>query len=340
MYSQLRLVIPNTVCNLACKYCMSGYSTYSVCAAEGRFDSEKILKTIGGKRFDSISIWGGEPFANYEKLQQTVEFCRNHFPDKQVGFITNGYLLNEEKVEYLNQNNIIITISHDGYGQHYRSARDFLQEDSYIYLLRNLKINIAFNSVIHRYNCNISRLFNYFEKVQDKLDRPIAWNFEIFKLYDAAFAEYIISGNAICELSRSLDFLYEQFAKGHVFAYTAQASRLKSLASTIDNGVSVGCQCGANNRLSIRTNGQLAFCQVAAELGNYNNVTVELPTMCNDCEYAKYCRGICPLLTDGYRKKICIAHKLYFLKTFQFFNLLLPGGDTVANKKHCFQSSW
>lgn len=325
MYSQLRLVMPDTVCNLSCQYCLSGYNNHTSCTEAADFSAEQIIKTINGRPFESISLWGGEPLANYKKLHQTVAFCRHFYPDKPIRMITNGYLLNDEIVEYLNTNNIYITISHDGYGQHYRNQRDFLQEKHYLSVLKKVKNNISFNSVIHRFNCDISSMFHYFEMVQEKIDRSIGWDFELFKLHDTKFTKYIIAGKAIRELADSFDFLFEQFAKGHRFAYSSQVKRLKALARLIDMEKGVQCQCGTNNRLAIRTDGKPAFCQVAAELGNYNNVRTGIPQMCCDCEYAKYCTGICPLISDGYRKKLCIVSKLYYFKTFQFFDLLKQG---------------
>ncbi|MBP2636004.1 MAG: hypothetical protein H6Q72_1911 [Firmicutes bacterium] len=327
MYSQLRLVMPDTVCNLACQYCLSGYNNHTSCSEAADFAAEQILKTINGRAFESISIWGGEPLANFEKLQQTVAFCRRYYPDIPIRIITNGYLMNEEKADYLNANNIAITISHDGYAQYYRNQRDFLLEHDYLNLLKRIKNDVSFNSVVHRFNCNIPSMFHYFEKAQDKIGKAIGWNFELFKLHDAKFAKFIIAGKAIDELAKSFDFLFEQFEKGHPFAYTSQANRLNSLARLIDEGKGTLCQCGANRRLSIRTDGKPAFCQVAAELGNYSNAQPDIPPMCSDCEYAKYCTGICPLMSDGYRKKLCISYKLYYFKTFQFFHSLRERGE-------------
>jgi len=65
----------------------------------------------------NISFFGGEPLLNWELIPWVVNYTRKRFPDaKRLHFhiTTNGTLLDEEKVEYLDRNNFSLIVSIDG----------------------------------------------------------------------------------------------------------------------------------------------------------------------------------------------------------------------------------
>ena len=110
-------------CNLKCKYCF---------AEEGEYHGHRSLMSIevGKKAIDfiianskhrkniEIDFFGGEPLMNWEMVKQTVTYAREK--EKETGknfrftMTTNGMLLNDEIIDYLNENMHNVVLSLDG----------------------------------------------------------------------------------------------------------------------------------------------------------------------------------------------------------------------------------
>ncbi len=113
----------NTGCNLGCSYC---YKEDLATPDEGRkmaFDTAResieLLLREGAVR-DRINIvfFGGEPLSNLPLIRQATEYARARCRElgKTVDFslTTNATLLNEERVDWLNENAFSIAVSIDG----------------------------------------------------------------------------------------------------------------------------------------------------------------------------------------------------------------------------------
>jgi len=319
MYTQLRLLMPETNCNLSCKYCAAGYCDAAKKESTLDFNEEKVLSTIGDKQFRAISIWGGEPFANMEKLQRTVNFCKAHFPDKPTSILSNGYLLNDQIVSFLNRNDLALAISHDGVGQHYRGA-DFLKSEQYIERLKRVNNFIGFHSVIHNFNCDIPAIVEYFDNVKERLNREFIWAFGNFKIYDHRFLEFVPHGDSLEKLAYSFRWVLQRFAKQP--GYISLERQLSGIAKLLDSNKSRIVSCGADNRLTVRMDGSQAYCQVRGELGMLDNPDLSTPMMCRSCTYVGLCAGICPSMNDAYRKKVCATYKIWYREAIAFLNSL------------------
>ena len=97
-------------CNLACKYCF---------AEEGEYHGRRAMMSFEGSRVNlEVDFFGGEPLMNWDVVKQLVEYGRsleepNH---KKFRFTltTNGVLLNDEIMEYLNKEMSNVVLSLDG----------------------------------------------------------------------------------------------------------------------------------------------------------------------------------------------------------------------------------
>ena len=315
-YNQLRLVITGSRCNLKCAYCIAGYSDSKITQSSQKIHEEKILAAIRSHEFSSISIWGGEPFFNFEMLKRTVEFCQRHLSGLPVSIISNGTAFSREKIDFVKNNKLQIVLSHDAGQQHYRSG-DFLQNRKQREMINEIE-DLAFSTVIHRFNCDFAAIFSYFETAEKLLGRPFGWGIELFELSSATAMQFLPQGNSIVQFANSVDFLLKKFVDGHPLAFSALNRILMGLARVIDGERIVSTRCGADNRLTVTTEGETAFCQVQAENGKFEFPGLSLPVMCLDCEVAKFCAGICPNITDGYRKKMCVIYKLFYSKLYAF----------------------
>ncbi|MDD2431651.1 MAG: thioether cross-link-forming SCIFF peptide maturase [Bacillota bacterium] len=110
-------------CNLACEYCF---------AAKGNFGGQKALMSyeVGVKAIDmliegsrhrrhlEIDFFGGEPLLNFEVLKELVVYIREK--EKETGKIftltvtTNATLLDDDKITWLNDHDILLVLSLDG----------------------------------------------------------------------------------------------------------------------------------------------------------------------------------------------------------------------------------
>ena len=110
-------------CNLRCKYCFADDGAYqgsralmSEEVALGAVDF--LIANSANRRNLEIDFFGGEPLMNFDVVKKTVEYARlleKKF-DKNFRFTitTNGVLLNDENMKYINENMHNVVLSLDG----------------------------------------------------------------------------------------------------------------------------------------------------------------------------------------------------------------------------------
>ncbi|MGE5473995.1 MAG: thioether cross-link-forming SCIFF peptide maturase [Ignavibacteriales bacterium] len=110
-------------CNLRCEYCFA--STGDFGHSRGLMPLETAKKTIdfllansGARKNLEVDFFGGEPLMNFEVVKETVRYGRER--EKELGknirftLTTNGMLLNEEVMEFVNENMSNLVLSIDG----------------------------------------------------------------------------------------------------------------------------------------------------------------------------------------------------------------------------------
>ncbi|MDF9409816.1 thioether cross-link-forming SCIFF peptide maturase [Pelotomaculum isophthalicicum JI] len=110
-------------CNLMCEYCFASKGSYKVAKKlmplEIAFNAVDFLVSNSGKRKNvEIDFFGGEPMLNFTVVKKTVEYGREvgKLADKNINFTitTNGTLLDDDKINYINANMDNVVISLDG----------------------------------------------------------------------------------------------------------------------------------------------------------------------------------------------------------------------------------
>jgi len=110
-------------CNLACKYCFAGEGEYhgdrSMMSLEvGQRAIDFITENSKNRNNIEIDFFGGEPLMNFEVVKGVVDYAR--LKGKETGknfrftMTTNGVLLNDEIIDYLNENMYNVVLSLDG----------------------------------------------------------------------------------------------------------------------------------------------------------------------------------------------------------------------------------
>ena len=135
-------------CNLRCKYCFGDGGTYghrAIMSEEtGRAAVDFIIKSSGLRRHCEIDFFGGEPLLNFKTVKAVTEYVRER--EKATGKLfkltltTNGMLLDDKKIAWLNENNISLVLSLDGRQQVHDAMRpDISGNGSYNRVLKNFQ---------------------------------------------------------------------------------------------------------------------------------------------------------------------------------------------------------
>lgn len=110
-------------CNLSCRYCFAGEGEYhgerSMMSFEvGRKAIDFLIKNSGSRKNLEIDFFGGEPLMNFDVVKEIVSYARSQ--EVQYGkffrftITTNGVLLNDEVIDYINENMYNVVLSIDG----------------------------------------------------------------------------------------------------------------------------------------------------------------------------------------------------------------------------------
>ena len=110
-------------CNLACRYCFAEEGEYHGRRALMSFEVGKkaldFLVANSGNRVNlEVDFFGGEPLMNWDVVKQIVEYARSKEEEygKKFRFTitTNGMLLDDEKIDYINKEMSNVVLSIDG----------------------------------------------------------------------------------------------------------------------------------------------------------------------------------------------------------------------------------
>lgn len=110
-------------CNLRCEYCFAakgdfgqGRKLMSLETAKKAIDF--LLENSGSRHNLELDFFGGEPLMNFDTVKKTVEYARER--EKEYGknfrftITTNGLLLNDENIEFINKEMSNVVLSIDG----------------------------------------------------------------------------------------------------------------------------------------------------------------------------------------------------------------------------------
>lgn len=110
-------------CNLGCKYCFAGQGEFNGPKALMSFEVGKaaidyLIANSKNRRNLEIDFFGGEPLMNFDVVKQLVEYGNKQAEKYGKVFrftiTTNGILLDDEKIDYINKNMYNVVLSLDG----------------------------------------------------------------------------------------------------------------------------------------------------------------------------------------------------------------------------------
>ncbi len=110
-------------CNLKCNYCFASQGDFkgerSLMSLEvGKKALEYLVKNSGARRNLEVDFFGGEPLMNFGLVKDLVDYGRALEKEYNKNFrftiTTNGILLDDEKIDYINENMSNVVLSLDG----------------------------------------------------------------------------------------------------------------------------------------------------------------------------------------------------------------------------------
>lgn len=136
-------------CNLNCSYCFASQGKYQgeralMSFEVGRQAFDFLIKNSGTRRNLEVDFFGGEPSLNFEVVKQLVAYAREvegkYNKNFRFTYTTNGMIMTDEMMEFLNREMSNVVLSLDGrreVNDHFR--RDNLGRGSYDTIVPNFQ---------------------------------------------------------------------------------------------------------------------------------------------------------------------------------------------------------
>lgn len=302
-------------CNYSCSYCLqsAGIEDASVASLA---DVREFLSNLDSwleAAPQKIQFWGGEPFVYWAHLKQLVPTLRERFPEAAFSILTNGSLIDAEKITFIDRYDITVRISHDAMAQEMRGPDPFDQPGQ-VELFRELwrvrGDKFGFNAVITSRNTDVSAIAAWFH---EKMGGPVSVSFEgVVHSYDIQTrdnqADWTqeqysqMQHNIIKALINGSDIGRQSVlgTKAELFLSTLRERRPSS---------SVGQKCNMDrpDHLSVDLKGNVTTCQNVGAAGKHgighvsDMASVALDTAlhwskrdnCNHCPMLQLCKGAC-----------------------------------------------
>lgn len=329
-------------CNYSCAYCSQ--ASYAGAAAKtSRQDALDFLAGLDGwieGAPEKVEFWGGEPLLYWAKIEVLAPALRERWPDARFSVITNGSLLDEAKIDFLDRHGFSVTISHDGPGQAVRGP-DPMDDPVMIETWRTLFTRLPQRSGVHAVltpgNHNATAIIDWF---QDRFDMRVHVSFEgIMTVHGSGdVGEF--------DMTHMMRDVMDSFYNGHAQAfdlYPSLSGFLRSLKERwkLDNRCS---KCGMDqpDTLAVDLAGNALTCHSTAGaehiLGNVSDFdAIRLTTAthfshregCMRCPVIHLCGGSCMYLAGEDWRKTCDNEYHYNLALMSGALLWLTGKQLI-----------
>lgn len=110
-------------CNLRCRYCFAAQGDFGGRRMLMPFDVARraidfLVERSGGRHNLEVDFFGGEPLMNFKVVRQTVAYARSlektHHKNFRFTITTNGLLLDDDKIDFINREMSNCILSLDG----------------------------------------------------------------------------------------------------------------------------------------------------------------------------------------------------------------------------------
>lgn len=327
-------------CNLRCEYCF---------AAKGDFGRGRCLMPfeVGKKAIDfliersegrhnlEVDFFGGEPLMNFDVVKQIVEYARSKEKEFNKNFrftiTTNGILLTDDKIEYINKEMHNVVLSLDGR----KNVNDYMRI--------NVNGDGCYDRIVPSYQKLVkNRTGDYYARATFTR-KNLDFTEDVLHMYDLGFSQ-LSAEPVVCDAKH--DFSIRECDLPKVFEeYERLAKKLIDMKKKgekinffhfmidLDQGPCAirrlrGCSCG-NEYIAVTPEGDIYPCHQFVgfddyKMGNVNDGTfdtniknrfaktnVYYKEACKNCWAKFYCSGGCNANNLQYEGDILKSHNLY-----------------------------
>lgn len=317
-------------CNYSCSYCNQA-AELDVGTVTRTADADAFLAGLDGwlqGEPERIEFWGGEPFLYFAKLRRLVPALRTRFPHAEFSVISNGSLIDEEILAFIEEHDLFVAVSHDGPGQHLRGPDPF-DDPVRAHWLREFwrrrggtRRRAAFNFVLTPANADIGATRRWLaERVGDP---AVLVDMEgVVTVYD----ERTLGGSgrwSEADYARIRTGLDAAFAGGDALQVRSIAERARDFVASLRHrrpSSALGQKCGMDEpgQLAVDLKGNVMTCQNTGAEGRHRlghveamgDVRLDTAThwshreSCGHCPVLQLCRGSCMYLHDELFAQSC-----------------------------------
>lgn len=339
-YPKVIYLMLGQACNLNCLYCFEGEK----CTKSMGQPSEKLYTYLNKlaancpkDKQPTIIFWGGEPLLYLPIIKDVVGKVKN----TKFCIITNGSLLTQDIVDWVNANPIRLNVSWDGKKSSITRGYDVVDDKKS--LLLQVK-NLGLLGVLSAINAPLSNLLNDFQDFDDEYCKHHKWHIdthisEIKPMIDMPKELLDFDYTAIADdVARTIDNIWTEKSKSFIQYYYFN-NLFHNLAKNKKGCYRRG-QCGIGfSARAIDLQGNLYLCHTldnpAGHIDNYDefikkmlwdNEAYKNINTCKQCEVERLCRGGCKLIDKTVRESgYCELRKALYTPIINFYDQILKG---------------
>lgn len=319
-------------CNMRCAYCSQH------ARAEDFVSNPRLVKTFveklsaNGITAGEVQFWGGEPLVYWKTLKELIPAIRELMPEAKFSMITNGSLLTDEIIDFLESYGFSITISHDGPGQFLRGEDPLNDPDRVrIYKEAERRLDMRFNVVLSPANVDVKNIAAYFKK---RMGENTHINFEGVMTHLGVKEGIGFNDEQIQRLSMNLFNAFLDPETRDIFP--SQTAKFTYLREKLIHRLPIAplaskCAMPSPKCMVVNLNGDVLSCTNYATrdhiVGSISAVSaVDLSGKftpwsqreeCRRCLVLQVCRGACPQIEGEYRAMTCRNEFWFALAIFQ-----------------------
>ncbi len=356
----------STYCNLACKYCFIDHNPLSVHdrrlmsfeTAKNALD--KFKKEIYKNKEQSIAqviLYGGEPLSNNNEFDKIVQYARHIMPKVKITLITNGTLLNKNKIQFLKSLNIVVGLSLDGPKNINDKSRVFKSSNESVYDAVAKKIPcMNEEKLLYGLSSTITKELIENKKEVVKCFKDLQVHDVFFNLYH--YSQHVCKSEWTSFYNNMSNFILK--INKDLKNIGIEEGRVRDQINLLAKEIFKFQSCGAVglNQITIQPNGDVCICQGDSRTSKYvigNINTDEIKEMlnspkvepwtkyytvckekCKKCAALFVCGGGCPLQAEalfGSREEMdaasCIFYKKFLKWYLKEYYLKIKGGENV-----------
>ena len=265
-------------CNYACQYCSQAHQPKDL---QGNLnDARKFVANLG-KWFDGgpekdgtgvrLEFWGGEPLVYWKQLRYLATVIKSSYPNIYINMVTNGSLLTDEMIDFLDQMEFGVAISHDGPGYAKARGEDPLDDPQKLLMIKKLYNRLmpigkfSFNCVLTKDTMSYVEIADY---IATKMGVPVG---EINLSSEENLVPYGDGGMALSpkteeEHRRFLETVYWEAVRGQTINMQAIKQKCEEFFHSVvfkRPGHAVGQKCGMDDPHTIAVDllGNVTTCQ-------------------------------------------------------------------------------